>query len=1605
MNFGPRMVRNLIFGLVALIAVLIIAAVIGTRTDWFRNYARQAIISAAEQGTGGKVEIESFEFDESHLTATVKNFVIHGNEPQGSPPFVRVRSVRLTFRLLTSFRHLFDITSLNVDHPQMNVMVLADGRTNIPTPRQKSTSDESALKTVIDLAVERFELTNGVLALESRTQQLSLRGNDFHAQLAYNTSGRSYQGQLSLQPLYVASGRNTPVTFRITLPLKLYEDRVDLQNATITTAHSAIAISASIQNMRKPKVSLEIGGRVATSDAMQATGLPLVVNARNVPAIIELNAKATASIDSVQVTSLRAALGSSLVEAAGILKDPNSLTIRCRLSLGELGALLKVSTRPEGNLVMNGNATTGGGYAFTGDVQAKNLSFREGAQRIANVGLYSRVRADRHALELIDVRVQAFGGEFAGNAALTDFEHFKVDGNIRHLGIRTALRTLADNLPYDGTITGSVSAAGDTKAPGTKSLTARARLSIAPGKDGIPVSGRLNADYDGAADNAEIENSHIALPHTRLNLNGSLSRNLTVALTTADLNDLLTSALMKGAPPVALNHGQATFDGTISGGLSSPEIAGHLSATHLVVEGRSFDSLAADMAASSSSAAIRNGELSRAAMRAAFTGSVGLKDWNALPRESVSADISVAGADLADVIVLAGEKSDGYSGPLKATAHVDGTLADPRGAATLEAASGSVAGQAFDQAEIQVRLADQLVTIPEAYIRSGAGRVDLKAEFRHPRGKFAAGNLNASLQSNRIDLAGIRTVRDRTSAASGIVQVNASVSGSLPDGKPGFALEGVNADLSAQGLRFDGQSYGDFNATARTNAQTVTYNVTSDFAGSSVRITGNTTLNHDYPTTAAANIANLPIERVLVVARRADIPARGMISATASVSGTLANPQGSADLNLTNGVVSDEPIDRLHLRAGWLPQSIDVPQLEVVAGPSRINLSGHYDHPAGNLLRGTARFNLESSGIELARVHTVQNLRPGLGGSLQITARGGGTVREGTQPIISDLNANITARGITAQGKNLGDLKLEANTTAGDRLDFALDSNLAGASIRGSGNARLADGYPLSANLTFNNVLYTHIQDLLGRTTAEPPGFEAAIDGRASVNGPAISKDQLRGELQLTRVNLSTIPRLRTEKPVSVANQGPIDVTLDRGVVRMQSVHLTGGGTDLQAGGSASIVTKTMDLTVNARTDLGILPSFDRDIHSSGDVVLEGAVKGTTSDPLVNGQLTLRNASLNYAGISNGISNANGVIALSGNSASIRNLTAESGGGKIAITGGVGYSGTLRFGLRATATKVRVQLQEGMSATANANIQLSGSAKDSVISGDAVIARINYSPRTDMGAILTAATPPVQASASPSPLLDNMKLAVRVRTSSGLAVESSMAQNLQADMDLRVRGTASEPGVTGRININQGQLVFFGATYTVSSGTIAFYNPLQIDPVLDVSLKTQAQGVEVVLRVTGPVSNMKLSYSSNPPLQFQEIISLLAAGKAPTSDPTLLANQPQQPQQSFQQMGESAILGQAIANPVAGQLQRVFGVSQLKIDPTFQAGSSTPTARLTLQQRIASNLTFTYTSALDDPNGEIVKVEWAFHPQWSAVATRDQNGIFSINFFYQRQFR
>jgi translocation and assembly module TamB len=245
-----------------------------------------------------------------------------------------------------------------------------------------------------------------------------------------------------------------------------------------------------------------------------------------------------------------------------------------------------------------------------------------------------------------------------------------------------------------------------------------------------------------------------------------------------------------------------------------------------------------------------------------------------------------------------------------------------------------------------------------------------------------------------------------------------------------------------------------------------------------------------------------------------------------------------------------------------------------------------------------------------------------------------------------------------------------------------------------------------------------------------------------------------------------------------------------------------------------------------------------------------------------------------------------------------------------------------------------------------------------------------------------------------------MRLDIHILTATDLHVVTTYADRLTVEANLTVRGTAATPGMLGHVTVTDGQLVFFGNTYTVSAGKINFYNPDAIRPVLNISLNTIAQNVDVTIGVSGPINNLKLTYTSDPPLTFEQIVQLLATNTTPY-DPTIAAQQQTPAQQSFAQMGESALLGQAVADPVASRIQRVFGISQFKIDPSFSGSGGQPSARVTLQQKVANNITFTYITDVSQTNAQIVRIEWAFTPKFSAIGMRDYNGNVSVEFFYR----
>jgi translocation and assembly module TamB len=387
--------------------------------------------------------------------------------------------------------------------------------------------------------------------------------------------------------------------------------------------------------------------------------------------------------DHIRIQSCRVTVGHSDLEASGALKDPSgteSAQFRSTLDLAELGRLLRVAAQPEGTIQAGGNAAiVGSDYRVSGHVVGRGLGFHEGGTRLSGVEFATSVMADPRRIALGGLRLSAMGGEFGGSAEIENLEQFRVQGTLSHFGIEPISRTLMHRrVGYAGAISGPLAASGNFKKP--SALTAHTNLAIAPGSSAngeVPVSGRLNVNYSAAADSVVLDPSYLALPHTRVDVAGSLGKQIQVRLVSHDLADDLSPVTT--VPVAFTGNGSAVVNATVIGSLSDARIAAQVGMTSFAVDGRPFTSLATTVDASPSGAQVTNASITRGTLSAQFSGSVGLRDWSPEPYEPLKVDATIRNADARDMLALASQSSMPLSGDMAADVHVNGTIGSPQG--------------------------------------------------------------------------------------------------------------------------------------------------------------------------------------------------------------------------------------------------------------------------------------------------------------------------------------------------------------------------------------------------------------------------------------------------------------------------------------------------------------------------------------------------------------------------------------------------------------------------------------------------------------------------------------------------------------------------------------------------------------------------------------------------------------------------------------------------------------------------------------------------------------------------------------------------------------
>ena len=1603
--------------LLGVLAVLAISSLIIIQTQWFSDVVKSKIVSTLEDSTGGRIEMGSFQLDPRHLTVRIRNLILHGTEPKSAAPLAHISFLELRLKLFSGFKNMVDLAYLGVEEPRVNLMINADGSTNIPEPKVKTqSSPDSALNTVVDLAVGQFRVERGFIAYSERKgEPLNMRGENLRAFLAYSGLKQNYKGYIRIDPLTIAYGTQPPLLAHVDLPLTLGKNLVSSTNASLTTASSQIHLNASIANLNSPQIAVKMTAQLSTRELADIFGLPIDASGPSV-LYADIDGQFDQHANTISLPLMHVALGKTTLDATG---QGQAIQFNGNVSLGELSRLFKVSS-PEiqGDLAMHGTASSD---TLAGTIESRGLTVRDGSTHLSHVSIAAPFHATSHLVSLDDLKIQALGGTIRASVDLEELRKLTARGELRGFSIQTLSSALAGHfIGYDGSVDGSVSASADLKAKGTSGMAARALLRITPGRRNIPLKGEVSVAYSGASGLTDLHQSYLALPHSRIDLSGVIGRELNVDVKSRNLNDFLpvvnfsSSKPLQSLPVNLEGRGAAAVHATVTGELARAQINANATVTSFEVNKSHFDRLSLDAFASPSNVKLGNASLSSPGLSATFGASLGLVDWRPRGYSPVAVNLTLSHGRMKELLALAGTEDVAARGSVDADIQVAGTYGNPLGRASVHASEGEAYGQTFQGVDASGSLSNQLARVESLKADLAGGTLTASGSYRHAQDSMMSGRAQIQLSANSLQLSGINALQESGNGIAGVVRATANLSADIANqsGKTKFTISNVDAAVSAQALRIRGEDAGGLSASAHTANGNAVYQVASNFAGSNVKVEARTALAAGYYTTASAAISNLSVSKALALVNENGVPVSGTLTADAKVNGPIDSPDASVNLTLTKAILEQEQINRLAASVHYNNRLLDIPTIKIDAPAGSLQLSGRYDHGT-DIYQGTLAVHVANSELQVGKIEHVQAIEPDMRGTLRLAADLGATVSDrnnSPQIMATSVNADFSGKDLRLANRRLGELTFSAHTV-NSKVRFQLDSDLAESQIRASGEAQLAPSYPTHASLTFKNVRYENLSPFLESESAAPPLFSTLLEGQASIDGPLLDAKALSGRLDLSQLDLRTNPHATptggpATRTAEFRNQGPIVLTLNHSVVKIDSLRIRGPQTSIDASGTVNLANGAapLQVAVNATGDLGVLQNVSRSFYSSGTIALNTMVRGTFADPLLNGKIELHNANVNYADIPNGLSNGNGVILLNGTGATIQNLTAESGGGKVVVGGFVGLSPrAVIYNVHLRATKVRTRYDQA-SITSSATLALTGNSQHSLLSGSITVQRVAYSSSSDIGSLLYGASAPPSTISEPSSLLGNMRLDVHVITASDIRVVTSYVEKLTLTGSLILRGTAAEPGITGKIVFTDGQLAFFGNTYDVRTGSISFYDATAIRPILDLSLETVAQGVDVVLGVTGPVSDMKLSYRSDPPLTFDQIVQLLATNTTPF-DATIASQQPPEPSQSASQMGESAVLGQAVANPVASRVQRVFGLSEFKIDPSIAGSNGQPSARVTLQQKIANNLTFTYITDVTQTNDEIVRVQFDINSKTSAVALRDYNGNVSVELFYKFQKR
>ena len=743
---------------------------------------------------------------------------------------------------------------------------------------------------------------------------------------------------------------------------------------------------------------------------------------------------------------------------------------------------------------------------------------------------------------------------------------------------------------------------------------------------------------------------------------------------------------------------------------------------------------------------------------------------------------------------------------------------------------------------------------------------------------------------------------------------------------------------------------------------------------------------------ADVNLEATPMDAVQKLLN-SSYPVHGDLSGQFHGRGTRQAPAVSGLFDLANGEAYGVTFNRLRGQLNAMPDEVRIANAELRLFPPEKEPG----HGAG-IVTGTAAYSfadhtasvdLVGASLPLANFQTLQSSRFALDGQVSFRLKASGP------PLAPKGEGNFRVVDLRVGKAVIGSFD-GTLTSDGRTARLELGSAMSAGEISGGYTLALTEPYNIEGKIAVKNITLDPL--ILGALHLQTFNGHGKADGEIGVSGSLKRPESIVWDAKFSRLMFNYAN-------MQLENVGPVHVRSSRDNLQIEPAEFRGPDTDIRVDGSVGFAERAnVSLRLNGALDLRLLAGISPGLTIGGPAQINATFAGTLAQPRINGRIHIEKANARVADFPTGLSNVKGDFVFDDTRLSFDDMTAEAGGGTLHVSGSVTYTERpLRYDITARSDSTRIRYPEGMSWLTGGSLRLTGTTDGGLLSGRVTIHRVTLTQGLEVAGVLVSAKEGITGPSTSSPFLRNLQFDVEAVSAPDARMEWPGAE-LDAEADIRVRGTWEHPILLGHIHVLSGDLLFHGNRYKVARGDINFANPFRLDPVVNVEASTRIQQYEITLNFNGPASKLTLAYRSDPPLPANDIVTLLALGQT-SQESTLRSATGTQGGTT----GASALLSEAVSSQVGGRLEKLFGITNFRVDPGLAAVGPTglsqnAAARVTVQQQVTRTLTVTYVSNVGSTQQQVIQVEYAVSPTVSIVALRDYNGIFGMDLVIKKRF-